>query len=87
MEELAPEVKDHEPAMALTDQGDGLSLYRRIVEGVDRYLAPGGALAVEHGCEQGSDVRKILETGLKEVMTIQDYGHLDRVTCGKRGIK
>ena len=84
MKELAPEVKDHEPALALTDEGDGLSLYRRIIEGVDRYLAPGGVLAVEHGCEQGSDVRKILETGLKEVMTIQDYGHLDRVTCGKR---
>lgn len=87
MGELAPEVKDHEPALALTDQGDGLSLYRRIIEGVDRYLAPGGVLAVEHGCEQGAEVRKILETGLKEVMTIQDYGHLDRVTCGKRGIK
>ena len=87
MAELLPEVKDHEPELALTDQGDGLSLYRRIMDGIEKFLAPGGILAVEHGCDQGADVRRILREGLDEVVTIKDYGHLDRVTCGKRGRK
>ena len=85
MAELSPEVRDHEPEMALTDQGDGLSLYKRILDGIEKYLAPGGILAVEHGCDQGKDVREIFSSKLTGVVTISDYGHLERVTCGKRG--
>ena len=85
MAELSPEVRDHEPEMALTDQGDGLSLYKRILDGIEKYLAPGGILAVEHGCDQGKDVREIFSSKLTGIVTISDYGHLERVTCGKRG--
>ena len=83
MTELAPEVRDHEPAMALTDEGDGLAFYRRIADGLTTYLAPGGVLAVEHGCAQGAEVRGLLEGVLSDILTIEDYGGLDRVTCGK----
>ena len=84
MEELLPEVRDHEPAMALTDDGDGLLFYRRIVSGISEYLAPGGVLAVEHGAEQGPSVRDLMQQVLSGILTIQDYGGHDRVTCGAR---
>ena len=86
MEELAPEVRGHEPDLALTDGGDGLLMYRRIAEGLKEYLDPYGVIAVEHGCDQGEAVRKILNVALgnESALTIRDYGDKDRVTCGKR---
>ncbi|MBO4474638.1 MAG: peptide chain release factor N(5)-glutamine methyltransferase [Clostridiales bacterium] len=83
MTELLPEVSEYEPAMALTDEGDGLLFYRRIVEGLPRFLAPGGVLAVEHGCDQGEAVRDLMRPCLSGILTVQDYGGRDRVTCGK----
>ncbi|MBR5975306.1 MAG: peptide chain release factor N(5)-glutamine methyltransferase [Clostridiales bacterium] len=83
MTELLPEVSEYEPAMALTDEGDGLLFYRRIVEGLPRFLAPGGVLAVEHGCDQGEAVRDLMRPCLSGMLTVQDYGGRDRVTCGK----
>ncbi|MBO4687156.1 MAG: peptide chain release factor N(5)-glutamine methyltransferase [Clostridiales bacterium] len=85
MGELEPEVREHEPAMALTDEGDGLSFYLRIAEGLPRFLAAGGVLAVEHGCDQGQDVRDLMRPYLSGILTVQDYGGHDRVTCGSFG--
>lgn len=99
MAELMPEVKDHEPDLALTDGGDGLLMYRRIADGLKDFLAPGGVIAVEHGCSQGEAVREILSAALDNMdteaageedtkagsrtITIKDYGNNDRVTCGR----
>ena len=83
MAELSPEVRDHEPAGALTDGGDGLLFYQRIFEEAPRFLAPGGVVAVEHGCEQGEAVKARMTVLFEKVRTIQDYGDLDRVTCGR----
>jgi release factor glutamine methyltransferase len=44
---LAPEVRDHEPALALFPPGDALAIYRRLVPAAAAALRPGGALAVE----------------------------------------
>lgn len=44
---LAPEVRDHEPALALFPPGDALAVYRRLVPAAATALRPGGALAVE----------------------------------------
>jgi len=46
MEALAPEVRRHEPELALTDGGDGLGAYRHIAAGAPDYLLPGGRLLV-----------------------------------------
>lgn len=83
MQELAPEVRDCEPSLALTDGGDGLMLYRRMAQDIKKYLKPGGILAVEHGYDQGEAVRGILGQTLTDPRTIQDYGGHDRVTCAK----
>lgn len=83
MEELESVVKDHEPDLALRAGDDGLDFYWPLVEYAKRLLKDGGALMVEHGCAQGEAVRRIFgQGGLKNIMTIRDYGENDRVTLG-----
>jgi len=83
MEELESVVKDHEPDLALRAGDDGLDFYGPLVEYAKNLLKDGGALMVEHGCAQGEAVRRIFgQDGLKNIMTIRDYGGNDRVTLG-----
>ena len=46
-EEVPAEVRDFEPELALDGGGDGLDVFRRLLELAPRALAPGGMLAVE----------------------------------------
>lgn len=46
---LAPEVRDHDPRLALDGGVDGLDGYRAIAADAPRLLAPGGSLVVELG--------------------------------------
>jgi release factor glutamine methyltransferase len=46
-ETLAPEVRDHEPELALFPPGDALSIYRRLLPDAFEWLRPGGWLIVE----------------------------------------
>ena len=83
MEELDKVVKDHEPDLALRAGEDGLDFYGPLAECAKKLLKDGGALMVEHGYAQGEAVRKIFgQAGLKNCMTIRDYGGNDRVTLG-----
>ena len=83
MDELDSVVKDHEPDLALRAGDTGLDFYGPILNIAKSLLKDGGALIVEHGCEQGDAVRAIFEQGgLKNCMTIKDYGGNDRVTVG-----
>lgn len=63
LERLPPEVRDHEPTVALAGGRGGLEVIREVVEGAARYLAPDGALFLEIGAEQGDAVRDLLEEG------------------------
>ncbi|MBQ9062636.1 MAG: peptide chain release factor N(5)-glutamine methyltransferase [Eubacterium sp.] len=85
---LDPEVRDHEPHLALEGGADGMDFYRRITEASGSYLKENGWLCVEIGYDEGSAVREMFETnGYSEVSVIQDYAGLDRVVCGmKRGV-
>lgn len=80
---LMPEVGQYEPRLALDGKEDGLYFYRLIIEQAGKYLAGGGELFFEIGCDQGDDVKKMMEeTGYKEVEVIKDFAGLDRVVCG-----
>lgn len=82
--ELAPEVRDHEPHMALSDGGDGLSCYLDIFAGALNVLAPSGRLLVEIGAEQGPEVALMMqEAGLAGVTVIPDLDGRDRVVIGR----
>lgn len=83
---LMPEVRDHEPRLALDGSEDGLLFYREIVGESSRYLKQGGMLFFEIGYNQGEAVSRLMEqAGFLEVQVIKDYGGLDRVVCGTRG--
>ncbi len=51
-EETAPEVRQFEPARALTAGDDGFADLERIIADSPRYLRPGGLLALETGISQ-----------------------------------
>lgn len=88
LKNLMPEVRDHEPALALDGGGDGLRFYRRILEGCRGYLMGGGMLLFEIGYDQGEDVAGLMEkAGFLEVQVIKDYGGQDRVVCGTLGFE
>lgn len=84
MADLAPEVRDWEPHLALTDGGDGLAAYRAICAGATGHLRPGGRLMVEIGFAQGEPVMDLMRTsGLVEVTLRHDLGGRDRVVWGR----
>ncbi len=59
-EALAPEVRDHDPAIALFPSGDTLSLYRRLASQARRALKPDGLLIVEIGAGMSARVAVLL---------------------------
>ena len=83
VEKLMPEVRDHEPRMALDGTEDGLHFYRRIIEEAGRHLVSSGMLFFEIGYDQGQAVSELMRTeGYREVQVVQDYAGLDRVVFG-----
>ena len=84
-ENLMIEVKEHEPRLALTDEGVGLGFYENISREAGEYLEHGGYLAFEIGHNQMKDVREIMEKNKFIIcFTGKDYGGNDRVIIGKK---
>ena len=83
VEKLMPEVRDHEPRMALDGTEDGLHFYRRIIEEAGKHLVSSGMLFFEIGYDQGQAVSELMRAqGSREVQVVQDYAGLDRVVLG-----
>lgn len=83
VDRLMPEVRDHEPRMALDGTEDGLEFYRRIIAEAGQYLVSSGMLFFEIGYDQGQAVSELMrEHGYREVQVVQDYAGLDRVVYG-----
>ena len=83
IETLQPEVRDHDPRLALDGKEDGLYFYRRIIEESREHLKAGGLLMVEIGAEQGAAVSDCMKQwGYTEVTIKKDLAGLDRVVSG-----
>lgn len=77
---LDPEVRDHDPHLALDGGPDGLDPYRALAPEIMRILRPGGVFAVEIGWTQGAEVRALFEAaGFTDVKVVKDLGDRDRV--------
>ena len=77
---LAPEVRDHEPRIALTPGGDGLDAYRAIAAGLAGHLTPGGRVLLEIGPTQAAAVGEMLaKAGLTAILSHLDLDGRDRV--------
>lgn len=57
---LAPEVRHHEPAIALDGGPDGLGCIRHLIDTAPHYLRPGGLWLVEHMAGQGAAIAELL---------------------------
>ena len=75
-----PEVRDHEPALALDGGADGLDYYRRLSREARAWLVEGGHLLVEVGIGQAHAVEALFrEAGGTETRISNDYGGIERV--------
>ncbi len=70
-----------EPQTALVAGADGLRAIRAIIADAPRCLKPGGLLALEHGWDQGADVRTLMQQRhFKAIDTLRDLAGQERVT-------
>jgi release factor glutamine methyltransferase len=82
---LDPEVRDHEPRIALDGGVDGLAAYRRLAPEIMRVLKPDGVFAVEIGWTQAEAVEAIFQAaGALDVRTRKDLANRDRVVGGAK---
>ena len=86
VETLMPEVREHEPRMALDGGEDGLDFYRQIAEHAGKHLTPNGMLWLEIGYDQRESVSRLLEqNGFIQIGSLKDLCGKDRVVFGSRG--
>jgi len=86
MPRLPPEVRDHEPAVALFGGEDGLDPMRRLVTQAGSRLRPGGLLIAEFGLDQEPGVRRLLESpaAWATMKVRRDLQDLPRVVVARR---
>jgi release factor glutamine methyltransferase len=83
-EGLMPEVRDHEPPLALFAGADGLDAYRQIVAQAPAHLVPAGWLLLEVGIHQSEPVAELLRAADFVQITVRDdYAGIPRVVCGQ----
>lgn len=83
---LMPEVREHEPFMALDGGEDGLRFYRKIIAEAPAHMRKGAHLLFETGCGQGEAVASLMRAaGFGQVGIYKDYAGLDRVVSGVKG--
>ena len=86
IENLAAEVREHDPHTALDGGKDGLDSYRAIAHAMAQWLRPGGLVALEIGADQGAKVTGILAaSGAQDLNVQQDYAGRDRVVTARVG--
>lgn len=81
---LAPEVRDHDPDVALDGGADGLDAYRIIAAEAKGHLSEGGMVGVEIGYDQMQVVSALFETeGFFVLERVRDLGGNDRAILFK----
>jgi release factor glutamine methyltransferase len=80
-DELAPDLTNFEPQLALFGGEDGLDIIRELIRELSKYLADGGKVFLEIGYDQGEKVRQTVEKFLPDakVEVIGDYANIDRI--------
>ncbi len=84
IDDLAREVRDHDPKLALDGGDDGLDAYRALMPHIKRLIAPGsGRFFLEHGEGQAQAVRSIAEAaGLEVTIARKDSSGVARIVGG-----
>jgi release factor glutamine methyltransferase len=81
---LEPELKNYEPKIALSDNSNGVSFYKRIIEVSDQILNKPGKIYFELGIGQSKQVQNLFEQkGFNKITITKDYSGIDRIICGE----
>ncbi len=82
---LMPEVREHDPQLALDGGEDGLAAYRVIAAGAKERLLPGGRLLLEIGTGQGRAVAALLAAaGFAGIVVHPDLAGHERLVVADR---
>ena len=85
LEGLQREVREHEPRVALTPGGDGLSVIRRLVTEAPDFLTPRGHLLFEIGFNQHEQVAALINPRVWTLLDIQhDLQGIPRIVALRR---
>jgi release factor glutamine methyltransferase len=80
VELLQPEVRDHDPRLALDGGADGLKFHRALAQGAAQFLKPGGRLFIEFADGQGEALRDLFGAqGWRVHGVIPDLSGTDRI--------
>ncbi len=82
---LMPDVREHDPHLALDGGADGLDPYRHLFGVLPRLLKSGGLFAFEFGIGQGAAMQELARStkGLVNVNIIRDLSDIERVVVGR----
>lgn len=81
---LQPEVREHEPRVALAAGPEGLDVIRRLLPAATRLLAPGGYLIIEIAAGMEARVRSLLSAPLAWETTLPDLSGIPRVLVARK---
>ncbi len=85
LETLMPEVRDHEPRIALDGGADGLGYYRRILADCGPHIRRGGFLLTEIGSDQADAVGDLMRgNGFGQIRIFDDLNGMKRIAAGRR---
>jgi release factor glutamine methyltransferase len=82
---LMPEVRDHDPLLALDGGKDGLDAYRLLIPQLPCLLKSNGAAVFEIGIGQGDAVRALFEiSGFTDIVTHRDVAGIERCIAARK---
>jgi len=86
IEALAPEVRDHDPRLALDGGADGLDFYRRLAAEAANHLRPAGRIMLESGDGQAEQIRQLFVQHKWVVESVEaDYTRQPRILTLRSG--
>jgi release factor glutamine methyltransferase len=86
IQNLAREIKDHEPFVALDGGEDGMDFFRGIISRAPSYLRKGGWLLLEVGEDQGEKAAGLMEQEgfFSRPERIKDFSGIERVVKAQK---
>jgi release factor glutamine methyltransferase len=81
---LQREVRDHEPHVALFSPEDELSIYRKLIEGSEQMLTPGGYLIMEVGIGMDARVLALFGGEWEKLPTKSDLQNIPRTVIARK---
>jgi release factor glutamine methyltransferase len=81
---LEPEVRDHEPRLALTDGADGFRFYHRFIELAPRLMRDQSNLFLEVGFGQAQQIASMFRNARFDVDILTDLDKVERILWARK---